>query len=172
MRVGAASYRAHENEMTSTPQFIDPHHNMWAGGPQCVLVFEFSRCKRPVSANRKIESIYGHAAPLGGRPSKSSRGERYYIRTLYNLCVIQSVCQKSLQGAANRALTPRASAFARTGVLAGLWTGHRRTPRSKVVNAQSFERTRPPIGAGGLHSLRVDAFPVLQSWWCLYSRVG
>jgi hypothetical protein len=92
MRVGAASYRAHENEMTGAPQFIDPHHNMWADGPQCVLVFEFSRCKRPVSANRKIESIYGHAAPLRGRPSKSSRGERYSsgrctICVSYNLCV-------------------------------------------------------------------------------------
>jgi hypothetical protein len=34
----AASHLAHENNMASMPQFINPYRDMWAGGPQCVFV--------------------------------------------------------------------------------------------------------------------------------------
>src|SRR6516162_9849120 len=29
---GTASHLAHENDVTSMPQFINPHRNLWAGG--------------------------------------------------------------------------------------------------------------------------------------------
>jgi hypothetical protein len=37
-RFGAASDLAHENDMTGTPQFINPRRHTWAGGPQCIFV--------------------------------------------------------------------------------------------------------------------------------------
>ena len=44
---GAASHLAHENDMTSMPQFINPHRDMWAGGgPQLRLRLRLSRASK------------------------------------------------------------------------------------------------------------------------------
>jgi hypothetical protein len=50
IRFIAASYLAHENDMTGKPQFINPVRDKWAGGPQGIFVCVRHRQAKVVGA--------------------------------------------------------------------------------------------------------------------------